>query len=157
MRKRKRIFPAITFLLLVFLFSACASDPKKPSSVLTQVTRIKEVLSEISDAYGKRDAPGFIDQLDASSKMLGPIREEIVQAFDHFSEADLSFVIRRVEFKETSIMTVVRWHGSWRLDSSSSPIEQEGDALLFWKDSKDPKLTEIRGDSPFLSFEEEQS
>lgn len=140
---------ALLLVSLVFLCAACASDPKKLSPVVTQVDRIQKVLNRISDAYQARDAQAVFSNLDPAAKHLASVREAILQDFEQFPEATLSFVIKRVETEEASALTVLRWRVVLKKTSSAEVLENAGEAVFSWVNSDDPKLTEIRGGSPF--------
>lgn len=151
-KQRPHAFFKILFLILpFFLFPACASDPKKPSPVVGQVSSVQKTLNQLSQAYEKKDETAFLEKLDPDSKLLDAVRAGVLEDFKQFSKADLSFVIDRVEIDEESFQTMVHWLGGWKR-SSSPPVEKRGDAVFYWIGREDPKLTEIRGDSPFGLF-----
>jgi len=148
-QKNAHLPPLLVFLFSFFFLSACASDPKKASPVVTQVGEIQKRLKALSGAYEKRDESAFFEKLDADSKWLDSVREDVTQDFRQFSEATLSFVIDRVEIKENISQTTLRWQGRWTIPSSSDPLTKRGEVIFSWIDRDDPKLTKIRGDSPF--------
>ncbi len=147
--KNQVVFKILLFSLSFFIMTACASDPKKPSPVAKQVGRIQERLKEFSKAYESRDERMIFATLDASSTLLDSVREKILQDFKQYSKTQLSFVIERVEIEENSFKTTLRWRGLWKADSEPDPIERQGGVIFFWEDRDNPKLTEVRGDSPF--------
>jgi len=137
-------------LFALFFLSACASsDQKKASPIVTQVGEIQKSLKHLSKAYEKRDESAFFKTLDADSKLLDPLKDGIKRDFERFTVVTLSFVIDRVEIKENVSHTTLRWQGRWTLPSSSEVLEKRGKVIFSWVDRDQPKLTEIRGDSPF--------
>lgn len=116
-----------------------------------QVAHVQKALNHLSQAYERKNEPEFLEKLDPDSKLLDAVRAGILQDFKQFSEAELSLVIDRVEIDEESFQTMVHWQGGWK-QSSSPPVEKRGDAVFYWIGREDPKLTEIRGDSPFGLF-----
>lgn len=136
-------------LVAVFFLSACASDPKKSSPVAMQVGEIQKSLKVLSEAYEDRNTSAFFEKLDSDSQSLHFLQEGIPQDFKRFTAVTLSFVIDRVEIRETVSQTTLRWQRRWTIPSSSEVLTKRGKVIFFWIDRDHPKLTEIRGDSPF--------
>ncbi len=116
---------------------------------MTQVGEIQKSLKHLSEAYEKRDETAFFEKLDADSKLLPLVRDRVARDFKRFTQAKLSFVIDRVEIKEKVSQTTLRWQGRWTIPSYTEAIEKRGKVVFSWVDRDDPKLSEIRGDSPF--------
>ncbi len=148
-QKNSRLLPGWVFLFVLFFLSACASDPKKVSPVATQVLEIQKSLKDLSKAYEKRDESAFFERLDRNSKWLDSLKDGVKRDFERSTVITLSFVIDRVEIKEGLSQTSLRWKGRWTLPSASEAIEKRGKVIFSWVDRDHPKLTEIRGDSPF--------
>ncbi|VAX29341.1 hypothetical protein MNBD_NITROSPIRAE01-1764 [hydrothermal vent metagenome] len=139
-------------LFALFFLSACASDPKRASPIVTQVGQIQKSLKHLSKAYEKRDESAFFKTLDADSKLLDALKDGIKRDFERFTVVTLSFVIDHIVIKENVSQTTLRWQGRWTLPSSSEAIEKRGKVIFSWVNRDHPKLTEIRGDSPFGSL-----
>ena len=116
---------------------------------MTQVGEIQKSLKHLSEAYEKRDETAFFEKLDADSKLLPLVRDRVARDFKRFTQAKLSFVIDRVEIKEKVSQTTLRWQGRWTIPSYTEAIEKRGKVIFSWVGRDDPKLAEIRGDSPF--------
>ena len=145
-------FKILLFSLSLFILSACASDPKKPSPVANQVGRIQERLKQFSKSYEQRDKKTIFSAFDPGSALLDPVRDKILQDLERFSKTQLSFVIERVEIEESAFKTTLRWRGLWRVGLDPDPMERQGGVVFLWSDRDNPKLTEVRGDSPFGLF-----
>jgi len=139
-------------VLLVTFFGACATDKKKPSPIATQVSQTQKNLSSLAASYGKKDEKGFFEGLDSSADSLSLVRPRMLRDFEHFDSAEISFVLDRVEVEAGRIKTVVRWKGLWTQKPGIPSIEKRGKAIFFWNDDSDPKMIEVRGDSPFGVF-----
>lgn len=147
--KKPVIFKTILLSLSFFIITACASDPKKPSPVANQVSRIQERLKQFSKAYENKDEKTIFSAFDPSSDLINPVRGKILQDFKQFSKTQLSFFIDRVEIEEEVFKTTLRWQGVWKADSLPDSITKQGSVVFLWVGRDNPKLTEIRGDSPF--------
>ncbi len=140
------------WLSLFFLISACASDPKQPSHVLTRVAHIQKTLDQFSKAYKDHDPEEILSRLNPDSTLLEGVRDGIREDLQSISTARLVFVIDRVEMEDTSFRTLLRWQGAWENPGSSESIERKGEVIFSWINPDDPMLTEVRGDSPFGIF-----
>jgi len=119
---------------------------------VTQVGEIQKSLKHLSETYEKRDESAFFKTLDSDSKLLDSLKDGIKRDFERFTVVTLSFVIDRVEIKENVSHTTLRWQGRWTLPSSTEVLEKRGKVIFSWVDRDHPRLTEIRGDSPFGSL-----
>lgn len=142
----------LIFILIFSLFGACATDKKKLSPIVTKVNQIQKNLSNMAVSYGEKDEKGFFEGFDSDSDFLSLVRTRIVGDFEHFDSAEISFVFGRVEVEGGRIKTVVRWKGRWLKASDALPLEKRGKAIFFWSDVSDPKMTEMRGNTPFSAF-----
>ncbi len=142
----------LILLLSLALFGACASDKKKPSPIATTVSQIQKNLSSLAIAYSNKDENGFFGGLDPSSDALDLVRTRTLRDFEHFNSSEIAFVLERVEAEAGRLKTVVRWKGVWVQKLNVSSIEKRGKAIFFWNDASDPKMIEVRGDSPFGVF-----
>ncbi len=142
----------LMFVLIVSFIGACATDKKKPSPVAMKVSQIQKTLVSMAAAYGEKNEKGFFEGFDAASDALSLVRARIVGDFESFDSADISFVFDRVEVEDGRIKTIVRWKGKWLQKADRPPIERRGKAIFFWHDVSEPKMTEVRGNSPFGVF-----
>ncbi len=140
-----------TFLIVLplVLLWACSGDQKKPSPVTKKVDGIQIVLNGLADAYGRKDKEAFLSRIFTPPESDGSLRDRAVQEFEHFSHADLSMTIRRMEISEEALKTRVRWKGVWMSDSGAPLLKKKGDAVLFWTRTGELKLMDVRGESPF--------
>jgi len=142
-------------LLLLFVLGAwgCASDQKKPTPVTTKVGQIQKALSELADAYGKKNKEGFLAGVEPSAESYRWLDDRTSEDFKLFSRADLSIKIQRIELGETASKTTVHWKGVWRSEDDLPVLERRGNAIfLMAAAADDPKLIAVLGDSPFDVF-----
>lgn len=139
----------VVLLLSISLLWSCATDNKKPNPVSTKIAPVRTAISSLAESYEKKDKEAFFAELDPSSESLRSLRNRVVQDFEHFSKVDISITIDRVEIKETSLKTAVRWRGVWTEGPNLPPLEKRGNAIFQWAATDDPKLIEIHGESPF--------
>ncbi|MFQ5781258.1 MAG: nuclear transport factor 2 family protein, partial [Nitrospiria bacterium] len=144
-RRAIRSNGAPLFLLLtLFLIEGCATDPRKPSPVSIQVTRLEEALLEVTGAYEQKDEERFFSKLDPSFHPLTRFKSQVVRDFNTFSRVDIQMTIERIQIAQESLLATVRWKGSWTANPDAPPLEKRGHALFRWTSKEDPLLLEIK-------------
>jgi hypothetical protein len=143
----RRVF----LLLLLFVLQGCATDSSKPSPVAIEVDRLQETLLSITESYEKKDEKTFFSKLDPAFQPLIPFKNQVLRDFKNFSEANIRMVVERIQIEQASVVTAVRWGGTWK-SGTDAPIEKKGHALFRWTTGENPQLLEIRGDPPFGIF-----
>ncbi|MBN4054748.1 hypothetical protein JYT87_03475 [Nitrospira defluvii] len=151
-----RFYRTIFVLFSLIVLCGCAGEQKRPSPVTKKVDGLQTVLTDIADAYGRKDTEGFLAGIDTSSQAMRSLQDRVIQDFDHFSSAVLSLAIHRVEISDKALKTTIRWKGVWTSASDLLLLEKRGSAILFWTTSGEPKLIDVRGESPFGVFSKDQ-
>jgi hypothetical protein len=138
--------------LFFFVLGGCATDPTKPSPVAMEADRLQEALLSITESYEKKDEKTFFSKIDPAFPSLTPFRNQVLQDFQNFSEANIRMVIERIQIDPESVVTAVRWGGTWKTAPDAPALEKKGHALFRWTPGENPQLLEIRGDPPFGIF-----
>ncbi len=134
------------------LFWSCASEQKKPTPVTIKVGQIQKTLSELGEAYVKKDKERFFAEVDPASISMPILEDRVLGDFKHYSKAELSLRIHRVELGESTFRTSVHWKGVWKSEADLPVLERSGKAIFILAASEDPKLINVLGDSPFGVF-----
>lgn len=144
--------PGLILFLFFFLLGGCATDSAKPSPVAIGAGRLQEALSSITESYEKKDEKTFFSKLDPAFQPITPFKNQVLHDFKTFAEADIRMVIERIQIDQESVMTFVRWNGTWKTKPDVPALEKKGHALFRWTTGENPQLLEIRGDPPFGIF-----
>ncbi|MFQ5580186.1 MAG: nuclear transport factor 2 family protein [Nitrospiria bacterium] len=137
---------------IFFLLGACASDPKKASPVLSQATRLREVIQKMAKAYEQKDGKRFFEKLDAAFHPLEPFKDQVKRDFEGFSKADIQMTIEQIRIEKESLVTVVRWKGDWTPISGGTSLRKRGHAVFRWTSKGNLHLLGIKGNPPFGVF-----
>ena len=128
--------------LMVFLVIAvgCAGKDKikqSPDSVIAQ--NAASSVDLIRDAYLKKNEGVLREKLEPA------LSEAVINELS-FDKADLSFTLRMIKIKASSVIVHINWQGEWTVNGRT--LKDRGvSALVFKKDTM--KLIQIDGDNIF--------
>lgn len=140
---------ALLLFPFFFLLGGCSTTPTKSSPIAEQVKQVRQALDELAESYNKKEEAGFFSKLDPSFQSLVSLKSRVQSDHRRFAEIKIDFKIDRVEVREKSTSTAVRWGGSWKSAAQSAPVLKKGHAIFVWNAGEKPLLIEIRGDAPF--------
>ncbi|GBD96940.1 MAG TPA: hypothetical protein ENG83_13165 [Nitrospirae bacterium] len=135
----KKIY-ALLFVTILMAFG-CASDNEKPSADSLLYTEALNSINSIISAYGEKN-------IKSLRKLTAPnLSEDIVKNL-FFKKADVSFVVKIVRIKGSSVIVDLNWKGEWQLENDGK-IENRGVASLVLN-KETMVLLNIDGDNPFI-------
>ncbi len=147
-----RAVGSLLIIFVFFLFTGCATDAKKPSPVLSQTTDLRKALLEVTEAYEQKDKEAFFSRFDPSFHPLTLFKNQVNRDFEAFSGADIQVTIEQIRIEQESLVTVVRWKGSWTSVSGEPALRKRGHAVFRWTSKPMLRLLEIKGNPPFGVF-----
>ena len=119
----------------------CAKDKVKPSADSLLYAETLNSINKIKTAYEEKNKGVLQNHL--YHRVAGDIMDNLV-----FEKAELSFTLRLLRIKESSVTANINWHGSWWI-ASNDKIESRGVADLVLE-RETMKVLQIDGDNPFL-------
>lgn len=140
--KRDMTGKKIYALLIVFLLIAagCAGKDKiKQSADSITAQNALSAVDLVKDAYLKKNEGVLREKLEPA------LSEAVINELS-FDKADLSFTLRMIKIKASSVIVHINWQGEWTVNGRT--LKDRGvSALVFNKDTM--KLIQIDGDNIF--------
>jgi hypothetical protein len=143
------LFVFFLFTLVLSLIS-CSKGNVKLTEDATRIRGIDHLVEEVRKSYLQRDEAAMLAHI--SLKGAGEteaLEERLHDALIKLQPVVLEFYPERILLEKEGARVYLHWEGEWRDLEHRVPFFRKGDAIFSLDGAREPRLVEIRGDSPF--------